>query len=233
MALWQTIIVVTLLFSTTITSAEITDVSCVYETIEQKLQKSENQRHQEKYAQKPTKWFFWRTDKTVEVANEEQSFGEKWSITDKKYIFYQALYHDKKFLLDFQPADLKILGKKTKWDSRSTIFPQSLLKQLKQKSVSTFNQYDKVRYEGKIAGIEYKVDWLPEFNLPARLEKNSSAQMVVIELKEIYPLSKSLYKQQSTEKYDDMDYADIGDNESHPVVAQQQHSGGIGYSHQH
>lgn len=232
MTLWRAIIV-TMLFATTIASAEIIDVSCVFETTEQVVQKSEYHSHQDKQAQKPEKWFFWRTDNTVEVANEEQSFGEKWTITDNKHIFYQALYYDKKFLLDFQPTDLKILNKKTNWKVRSTIFPQRLLKQLRQKTTSKFNQYDKVRYEGEIAGIEYKVDWLPELNLPARLEKSASNKFVVIELKEVYPLSQSPYKQQSTDNYDDMDYADIGDNESHPIAAQLQNSRGIGYSHQH
>jgi len=230
MNIWQAI-TISLLFLPTIVTARITDVSCVYETTGQVIIKGEH-RDQNEYAQKTNKWFFWRTEKTIEVANGERTFGEKWTITGNKQVFYQALYHDKNFLLDFQPTDLKILNKKTSWEIRSTIFPKRLLKQLKQTTKNKFNQYDRVHYKGKIAGVDYKIDWLPKFDLPARIEK-SSPDKVVIELKEIYPLAKSLYQQQSTEKYEDMEYADIGDNESHPVVAQLQNSRGIGYTHQH
>ncbi len=225
--------ILSILLMTSAAEAETIDVSCVYETTELSQQKIEKNSQHDIHAEKPIKWYFWRTNTMVEVSNEEQSFGEKWLLNDKEQVFYQALYHDKKFLLDFQPADLELLGRKTNWSVRSTIFPQNLLKNLKQKTVSHYNQYEKIRYEGEIAGIEYKIDWLPEFNLPFRIEKKTSDETLVIELKEVYPLTETPYKQQLTETYDDMDYADIGDNESHPVVAHLQNNSGIEYPHQH
>ncbi len=219
-----------LLGMASISNAETKDVSCVYETVE-KVSDKTGHHHDDEL--QPTKWYFWRTDKAVEVSNAEQSFGEKWTLSSKDTVYYQALYHDKHFLLDFQPADLKILGKKTNWEVRSKLFPQQILNKLEKKQRGKFKNYTMVHYQGKVAGIEYQVDWLPELNLPARVEKVSLGKKVVTELKEVYPLAQTPYRQIAHEKYDDMDYADIGDNESHPVVAQLQKDTGIGYFHQH
>lgn len=220
------------LLITTITHAVTTDISCVFETTEQFIPKAQEHTHHDD-TPKPRKWFFWRTDNEIEVSNEKRNFGEKWIKTATQNVFYQALYHDKKFLLDFQPADLKILGKLTNWEMRSTLFPQSVLKQLEQKNTSKFMQYAVIHYSGIVAGIEYQVDWLPELKLPSRVEKTASNKRVITELKEIYSLNDTPYKQLTTEKYEDMDYADIGDNESHPVVSQLQKNSGVGYFHQH
>ncbi len=233
MTLKQYLILSVILLITSAAEAETIDVSCVYETTKLNQPIIEKNSQHDIHAAKPIKWYFWRTNTMVEVSNEEQSFGEKWLVNDEKQVFYQALYHDKKFLLDFQPADLELLGKKSNWNVRSTIFPQKLLKHLNKKAVRHYNQYKKTRYEGEIAGIGYKIDWLPEFNLPFRIEKKTSDETLVIELKEIYSLNETPYKQPLTEKYDDMDYADIGDNESHPIVAQLQNNSGIEYPHQH
>ena len=214
-----------------VSNAEPSDVSCLYETVENVADTAGH--HHGDTKQKPTNWYFWRTNNTVEVSNAEQSFGEKWTLSNKSAVFYQALYHDKHFLLDFQPADLKILGKKTNWELKSTLFPQAVLQKLEKKHSGKFKNYTMVHYQGTVAGVEYQVDWLPELKLPARVEKASLGQKIVTKLKEIYPLAKTPYKQLSHEKYEGMDYADIGDNESHPIVAQLQNNTGIGYFHQH
>jgi hypothetical protein len=222
-----------LLGITAVANAKMTDVSCAYETAEMDISKAEGSTHYHGEAKKAVKWFFWRTGKMVEVSNAKQSFGEKWRLSDNGTVFYQALYHDKHFLLNFQPADLKILGKKADWGIRSTLFPQKILEQLDQKQGGKFQQYAMVHYQGKVAGIEYQIDWLPKINLPVRVEKSSAGKKLVTELKEIYPLAQTPYKQLASEKYEDMDYADIGDNESHPVVSLLQKNSGIGYFHQH
>jgi len=231
--LWRFFIFTIALLLTTGANATTTNVSCVYETIETKSSLTDKHEPRNDSQKQPSKWFFWRTDKEIEVSNAERSFGEKWINNNQRSVFYQALYHDKKFLLDFQPADLKILGKQADWEMRSNLFPQSLLTQLERKNTTKFNQYDVIRYEGKVAGIEYRVDWIAELKLPARVEKNDSNTLIITELKEVYMLDKTPYKQTSTEEYEAMDYADIGDNESHPVVAQLQKNVGIGYFHNH
>ena len=216
------------------THAATTDIACVFETTEHFIPEMDGHNHHQQIHQpKPSKWYFWRTDHEIEVANGERSFGEKWTKTDKQVVYYQALYHDKKFLLEFQPADLKILGQKTNWKTRSTLFPQALLKQLKPIKTGKFKQYAMASYAGAVSGVEYKVDWLPELKLPVRVEKTALNKKVITELKEIHSVKNSPYKQSMTEKYDDMDYADIGDNESHPVVSQLQRNTGVGYFHQH
>ncbi len=211
--------------------ASIPEVSCTFQTIESFIQDSVTQPHQ--HAQKANTWFFWRTAHTVEVSNATQSFGERWISYDQQSVFYQALYHDKKFLLDFQPSDLKILGKQANWEMRTTLFSQSILQQLQQHGSGKFQQYETVRYAGKVENIHYQVDWIPALKLPFRIEKQAGNKIIVTELKEFYPLLESPNKAPSSDNYEDMDYADIGDNESHPIVAQLQKNVGIGYFHPH
>lgn len=225
--------IVTLLQTNSVQAAK-KDISSVYET--RKVMMSDTQAHhrQKKQALKPEKWFFWRNNKEVEVSNAEQTYGEKWIKTDKQQIHFQALYHDKQFLLDFQPADLKILGKKTNWETRSILFPQTVLEKLERsKTKGSFLGYETYHYQGIVAGINYQVDWIPQLELPARIIKTVANNKTVIKLKEVYSLSETPYKQFDTDKYDDMDYADIGDNESHPIVSQLQKNSGIAYFHQH
>jgi len=227
----QKIILMMLILLATNVNAATVDISCLYETTE-KIDETTGLHHHA--AEKPAaKWYFWRTANEIEVSNAVQSFGEKWTLTDKSKVMYQALYHDKKFLLDFQPADLKILGKKINWEAKTTLIPKSLLKSLVKKQEGTFNGYKMVRYEGVHAGTEYQIDWLPELDIPASVSKTVANKQVITVLKQVFPLNKSPFKQLITEKYDDMDYADIGDNESHPVVAQLQKNSGVGYFHQH
>ena len=229
---WQYTGLMLTILVTTAAKAEMPDVSCVYQTSIQVVPEANGHSHHQQM-QNSSKWYFWRTAKQVEVANEEQSFGEKWTNYNQKNVFYQAIYHDKKFLLDFQPADLKILGKQSSWELRTTLFPQSMLQQLQQKDSGRFQQYETIRYQGMIAGNSYQVDWIPELKLPLRVEKKTANKTIVTELKVVYPLDKSPYKQLVSNNYEDMDYADIGDNESHPIVAQLQKNIGIGYFHQH
>jgi len=229
---WQYTSLILTIFLTTAANAEITDVSCVYQTSTHVIPDIEDHGHQRRIP-KNTKWYFWRTDKQVEVSNEAQNFGEKWISYDQQNVFYQVLYHDKKFLLNFQPADLKILGKQANWEMRTALFPQSILQQLQQKGSGKYQQFATLHYQGMVAGVNYQVDWIPELKLPLRVEKKTVNKIIVTELKEVYPLDQSPYKQHLSDKYEDMDYADIGDNESHPIVAQLQKNIGIGYFHQH
>jgi len=229
---WQSISAILLLSTAFAVNAESGDISCLYETsVQPAVQKFGLQSYNA--ANETEKWYLWRTDKSLEVSNAAGSFSEKWTATDQKTVFYQAIYHDKKFLLDFQPSDLKILGRQTDLETRRQLFPKHLLAQLKQTGKGFFKTYKTLKYQGEIAGVEYKVNWLPELNLAARIEKITSDGVVITKLEALYPLDSSPYRQQSLEEYDDMDYADIGDNESHPVVAQLQKSIGIGYAHQH
>jgi len=227
----QYIVLIMTLLNISNLNAEIMDVSCVYETTENHSE--EFGLHHHKTEAEVMKWYFWRTGNEIEVSNSTQSFGEKWVLSNSNNIYYQALYHDKQFLLDFQPADLKILGQQTRWQDKSTLFPKRLLKQLTVKEIGKFKQYKMVSYRGKVAGVDYQVTWLPELDIPASVVKKVSGKRVITELKEVYLLKDTPYQRITTEKYDDMDYADIGDNESHPIVAQLQKNSGIGYFHQH
>jgi len=224
------LILMLMLLGSTHINAQTMDVSCLYETLETNNKQSHSHHIADKSA---VKWYFWRTTNDIEVSNAGRSFGEKWTLTDKNEVIYQALYHDKKFLLDFQPADLKILDRQSNWGTKRTLIPKRLLSVLTITQQGEFKGYKMVRYEGKYAGDLYQIDWLTELDLPAKVTKKALNTQVTIELKEIFPLTKSPYKQVDTEKYDDMDYADIGDNESHPIVAQLQKTTGIGYFHQH
>ena len=226
--LWQCIALLLCLFP--LSNVYALNISSVFETTE--IPTSDDHHH-DNHGTKTNKWYFWRTDTEVEVANADRSFGEKWIKSSKNNIFYQVLYHDKKFLINFQPVDLMLLGKKENWENRSELFPPSVLKQLKKQGTDSFKQYQVVNYEGTVSGINYKVAWLPELQLPLRVEKTSPDIKTITELLEIYPLENTPFKRANTEKYEDMDYADIGDNESHPIVSQLQNNSGIGYFHHH
>jgi len=232
--LCQSLVIIVAALITSSAQAAMKGISSVYETSEVVMSDINDRHVHSNLVLKSEKWFFWRNDKEIEISNADQSFGEKWIKMNKQQIHYQALYHNERFLLDFQPTDLKILGKKANWKVRSTLFPYAVLVQLERsKTEKKFLGYDTHQYKGTVDGVNYQVDWIPELEIPARVVKTITNTKITTELKELYPLNKSPYKQIKTEKYDDMDYADIGDNESHPIVSRFQKKRGIAYFHQH
>ncbi|WP_428355642.1 hypothetical protein [Methyloprofundus sp.] len=226
----QIISILALLMTSIAVYAEMAKVSCVYQTTESIIHAiDKDQQHDHKVRQ----WYFWRAENQLEVANAEQSLGKKWIYNGQQMVVYQVLYHDRKFVLEFQPTDLKILGLQSNWKMRASLFPPEILTQLHQQGSGKFQEYATVNYQGNVAGHRYQVDWIPVLNLPSRVVKQLGNMIIITQLKEVYPLDKSPYKQLSSDQYDDMEYADIGDNESHPIAAQLQKDIAIGYFHLH
>ena len=107
LVLRQSIGMLALLLTSIVVHAEMAKVSCVYQTTESIIHAiDKDQQHDHKTRQ----WYFWRTANQVEVANAAQSLGEKWISNGQQTVVYQVLYHDRKFVLEFQPTDLKILA---------------------------------------------------------------------------------------------------------------------------
>lgn len=103
--------------------------------------------------------------------NEKLNFGEKWIIHNQRNEFYQALYHDKKYPLNFQPADLKTLGKQSSWEMRITLFPKGMLLQLQQKKQQKISTVWDYSLPGIDCRHQHQVDWIPELKLPFSVKK--------------------------------------------------------------
>ena len=73
---------------------------------------------------------------------------------------------------------------------------------------------------------QLKLAWLSELALPANISIMQGAQQVTYHLVELNPLTSAEFSQHIA-NYRDMDFADVGDNESDPFIAKMIHQGFI------
>ncbi|WP_051435661.1 hypothetical protein [Shewanella fidelis] len=73
---------------------------------------------------------------------------------------------------------------------------------------------------------QLQLTWLPELALPATMTMVQDGQQLKFQLVALTPLSSTQFAEH-TANYRDMDFADVGDNESDPFIAQMIHQGFI------
>ncbi|MCK8043563.1 hypothetical protein MSG37_01565 [Shewanella sp. 1CM18E] len=81
-------------------------------------------------------------------------------------------------------------------------------------------------YQGALHNQQLKLAWLSELALPANMIMLQGKQQLNVQLVELAPLSSAEFAEHIA-NYRDMDFADVGDNESDPFIAQMIHQGFI------
>ncbi|MCL1138985.1 hypothetical protein [Shewanella pneumatophori] len=81
-------------------------------------------------------------------------------------------------------------------------------------------------YQGAQHNQQLKLAWLSELALPANMIMLQGEQQLNFQLVELAPLSSAEFAEHIA-NYRDMDFADVGDNESDPFIAQMIHQGFI------
>jgi len=185
-------------------------IACEYETsVIQLAQRPKRNSHT---------WQFWRDNKTVEIFNSHTQLSEKWMISSKDEISYLKVFHSHQQVIEYYPSDLRSLHSYPEWEKITHLIDVQLLKQLKHTSTTTlFSQAAKV-YQGQFKGVDIKVTWLVNAEVPAEIQRIYPNKQVILTLKNLMPLEQSTLVRPDFSQYNMMDYADIGDNEADPVL---------------
>lgn len=171
---------------------------------------------------KNSNWYFWRQAQRTETRDDRANQGEIWERNNTGHYFYTRLFFNERIALEFLPGDLAATNATPSWQQlTSLVDPSTLGKELsllgKENLDGTAIEY----YSGAINGVPTEVDWLPALQLPARLVKKLPEGSVTLTLAECSKDANSAVKPIGKAELDNfrhLDYTDLGDMESDPMV---------------
>lgn len=167
---------------------------------------------------KTEQWYLWRQQDKIEIQSRNKKVGEVWQRLKHKQVAFSWLYHAKAFAIRYTPSDLKALQTYPDWATKTSIVSPALLERLQKTADKQVLGYQAEVYRGKIDNYKLEIHWIPAINTPAKIRQTNSKQTTEVKLIAVYPLAEAPWRPIESDHYDDMDYADIGDNESHPIV---------------
>lgn len=167
---------------------------------------------------KTSSWYLWRSNKRIEIQNLSKPIGEVWEKLPGGQVGFTWLHHGEHFAVRYSAADLRLLHNASTWPAKAGLVSPVLLEQLRLNGIKDFHGYVGEYYSGQVGEYFLEVLWLPQLKLPARLKQRYDGQLSRTELIELHALAKSPWHPLPSASYDDMDFADIGDNEAHPLV---------------
>jgi hypothetical protein len=132
------------------------------------------------------------------------------------------LFHAERVALEYSPGDLAASSQQAPWEAISSIIdPKQLGKTLKLKGREHRNGLAVEHYAGHYGDTTTALDWMPALQLPARIAKTSKAGVEALVLVQCSPLLSAAVQPISPAAlagYRHLDYSDLGDMESDPLV---------------
>lgn len=169
-----------------------------------------------------TDWYFWRDGKRTETHDEITQQGEIWERDQQGRLTHTQIFFDEKVTLEYTNVDLVTSGISPQWQQLwSLIDPKTLGKELKRERVDTVAGLGSEHYSGQLDGMTTELDWLPNLQLPARIEKKTDRGGFSLKLTACHAAEQSPWKPLSKPAYDQyrhLEYTDLGDMESDPLV---------------
>ncbi len=105
----------------------------------------------------------------------------------------------------------------------AAILPAELRDKLKYQGSTKIFGHPASLYRGNLNGADVELTWLNDVMLPAHYREISQRRDTRIELKKLYSPKDAPWKARVTTNYRFMDFADVGDNESDPVLRELAH----------
>lgn len=165
---------------------------------------------------------YWRTLGKSAYQYPNTGITELWQKEMKNTISLTRAFDQHKRSISYEPADLSLLGKGVNsWQRKQNLLSPQLLEKGEEKTtLNAENNCVLEKYKGKIGTDDIELIWNPQLNLVinASIENKISHQKMQYDLTGLstYPQQADFFKKILS--YDQMDYADIGDNEADPFV---------------
>ena len=169
---------------------------------------------------------FWRMRDQVVYEYEARQYAEIWNLVSNGQIRPVRYFDEFKQGIEYQPMDVNDGKGDKNWSAKNNIVSEQLRQQLTQDSVSGEGCEQIISYSQKQALSLKTVRWLSYYQLPESMQFFNNG--VVIEWQALQIISDPEIIQQAFNQrshYKTTDYADIGDNESNPVISKMIHQG--------
>ena len=166
------------------------------------------------------------------IAYERSKISDVWERNGVGEISYLQVYHDFKTYIEYYPTDFKLLEQiEPEWQQIGALFDLAAFDSLESTERYVVSDQEVTVYEGDLQGLSTTVHWIEALNLPVRIEYRSDSIRQVMELQSLYGNEDAPWPQWDSTGYFGMDFVDMGDNESHPLV--QALNAGQAGGHQH
>lgn len=161
-------------------------------------------------------WSFLRIGNELEIRHAV--IGEHWTLLGDDKSAYSWIHHGEKAVVHYTPADLEMLHAGKGWDAHATLIDPELIAKLEKTGMTTVLGYPAVIYRGTVNGQALEVHWLPDFSLPGIVVQQAGGNVMRIELLSVSTPDGNTAAFTDLDSYFDLDFADIGDNEAHPIL---------------
>ncbi|GIU48174.1 hypothetical protein TUM4438_28970 [Shewanella sairae] len=133
--------------------------------------------------------------------------------------------------ISYRKGDLLSLNMHFDYEQLSHLIPPSALQSLTQVKPTANNVINDVcpaseYYQGQLGHSQFEIDWVGHLALPANMHIHQDGMQQQYQLVAIKTLSDKAFSA-LTANYRDLDFADVGDNESDPFIAEMIHQGFI------
>mgnify|MGYP003114794390 CR=1 FL=1 len=165
-----------------------------------------------------------RNDQQVIYQHNPQSF-ELWDRRGE----YVRYFPNERRSVSYRKGDLLSLNMHFNFEQLNQLISPAMLKKLQQRSISNTNQPDTSvtqQYSGEQSGHKLTVSWIDKLDLPHSFVVSNANGSMQYQLLELTPFSKNEFSALIS-GYQDIDFADVGDNESDPFIAKMIHQGFI------
>lgn len=166
------------------------------------------------------------------IAYERSEISDVWERSSLGTISYMQVYHDFKAYIEYLPADFKVLEQANpEWQQIGALFDLKALESLEITNHYDISGWEVTVYDGELEGLSVTVHWIASLILPVRIEYRSEDVLQVMELQSLFNNEDAPWPQWASNNYFGMDFVDMGDNESHPLI--QALNAGQAGGHQH
>lgn len=166
-------------------------------------------------------WFIVRENTAITTYNQQSMQGEIWSKDATGEIEHQRIFSEDKRIIDYTSGELKALHKMPEWNRLASIFSPAKVNAMHKTAETDFQgKLVEVR-DGLMDGVQTTVWWIPELQIPAKIEQWSTRGKSIMTLKEMHQKKPDNWKwldEKELTSYLRIDASDFGDMENDPFV---------------
>lgn len=173
-------------------------------------------------------WRFVRNRNYVRHERPERTL--RWTRMSDHEIGLEQIFHREKVILESTRSEMKARGEEASWSSIPHVVDTNLLSKLTLKGNKKLIGRVGTFYTGKIDGADWQVIWFADLSLAAKVTRRDKKVLMTTEIKKLFVSESS---EQDFREYRRVDYADLGDLESDPMIQNLIKSVGGTHRHSH
>lgn len=174
----------------------------------------------------------WRDGRRAAHEYPESQLVNLWESTRNGRLRLVRYFDEYLRGIEYDPAEVAAGDGESAWQLKRQLVPDTLLESLQPLSVAGEDCEQRARYEWQADGRQYRLDWLPQRQLPANYTIAADEATVTWRLERLISDPVEIHQALARrDAYQTTDYADIGDNESDPFLQKMINQGFVEHDH--